>query len=186
MAGNRTRQNRFRAKALRGGKDAREREFEQLYRESYAIVYNYVRYRMSDQAAVEDIVAEAFLLAARSFDRFDPTRAKFSTWVTTIAVNCMRSYYRKVKPMVDLADIPDSILSTSGGQDEVDDKELVLQLLDALSPEERELVVMKYRDGKRNVDIADELDMNASTVATKLAKALATMRSFASKSGIEL
>ncbi len=151
-------------------------EFEQLYRESFPMVYNYVRYRMSDPDAAEDVVAEAFMLAARSFAKFDPGRSKFSTWVITIALNCMRSYYRKAHPSVDIEDLPESMFSTPDEQEAVANHDLVWKLLGVLDEEERELVLMKYQQGMRNVDIAETLGMNASTVSTKLAKALAKMR----------
>ena len=139
-------------------------------------MYNYVRYRMDNADAAEDVVAEAFMLAARAFHTFDPTRAKFSTWVTSIASNCMNSYYRKVKPTYDIDDVPESRLSSPGEQSQAEDRAFVDYLLGVLSQEERQLVVMKYREGKRNTDIAQELGMNVSTVATKLSKALTKMR----------
>lgn len=160
---------------------AREREFERLYLQSYELVYNYVRYRMTDDTAAEDVIAEAFLSAARSFDRFDPRRAKFSTWVISIAKNCIINYYRKDKPTVPLEDVPTRAVATSGEHDNVDDRLLVDQLLGSLDDVERELVVLKYRDGMRNVDIARELHMNASTVSTKLANALSKMRAVMQK-----
>ena len=155
---------------------AQEREFEKLYLQSYALVYNYVRYRMVDEYAAEDVVSEAYLKAARAFDSFDPARSKFSTWVTKIAINCMNSYYRKVHPTAALEDVSEKALAVQGGQDNVDDRDLTLRLLAVLDVDERNLVVMKYHEGKRNVDIAKELDMNASTVSTKLANALTKMR----------
>ena len=160
----------------------REREFERLYLESYSLVFNYVCYRTSDPQITEDIVAEAYLLAARSFNKFDPARSKFSTWVTTIALNCMRSYYRKRRiGTVALDDAPQNALAVQGDQDAVDDRELVMQLLGVLDNDERGLVLMKYREGMRNVDIAHRLGMNASTVSTKLANALARMRAVLKK-----
>ena len=152
------------------------REFERLYLDSYSLVYNYVRYRMDNADAAEDVVAEAFLLAARAFRTFDPTRAKFSTWVTSIATNCMNSYYRKAKTTYNIEDVSEARMAVSGEQAEIEERAYVDYLLSVLSPEERELVVMKYREGKRNTDISQELGMNASTVATKLSKALAKMR----------
>ena len=146
------------------------------------MVYNYVFYRMTDPDTTQDVVAEAFFLAAKSFDRYDPSRAKFSTWVTTIAINCMSNYYRKAKPTVDLDNIPQTAVAQPGEQGNVDNRELVRQLLSVLTPEERELVALKYHEGKRNVEIASELNMNPSTVATKLSKALAKMRTHADRS----
>lgn len=166
-----------RLKAFRyADENAQEREFEQLYLQSYELVYNFVRYRMADDGATEDVVSEAFLSAARAFDRFDPRRSKFSTWVISIAKNCMISYYRKERPTTALEDAPLSAMAVSGEQDNVDDRQLVDQLLRRLDDDEREIVVMKYREGYRNIEIAEELNMNASTVSTKLSKALAKMR----------
>ena len=48
-----------------GDSQARDaHEFSRLYRESYPMVYGYVRRRMECDAAAEDIVSEAYLLAA--------------------------------------------------------------------------------------------------------------------------
>ena len=164
-----------------GDKAAKEREFEKLYLESYGLVYNYVRYRMSDDASTEDVVSEAYMKAARGFDRFDPARSKFSTWVVNIAVNCMKSHYRKVKPTATIEGIPESAVSVQGGQEDVHDRDLVARLLTVLDSTERILVAMKYHEGMRNIDIAQELNMNASTVSTKLANALAKMRAVAER-----
>ena len=160
-----------------------EREFERLYLESYSIVYGWVRVRMASDAEAEDIVADAFLRAARAFPTFDPARAKFSTWVTTIARNCMITHFRRSRPTSPLENVPEHALAVEGGQGETDDLLLVKQLLACLDDEERELVALKYRQGFRNVDIAEQLGVNASTVATKLARALEKMRARAEQLG---
>ena len=154
--------------------------FEQLYLESYNLVYSYIRPRMACEADAQDIVAEAYLKAARSFDSFDPTRAKFSTWVITIARNCMISFFRKAHPTLALDDVselhaPDS-MHVEDDQDAFVNRDTALRLLAALTDEEREVVLLKYQEDMRNVDIARTLGMNASTVSTKLATALAKMR----------
>ena len=158
-----------------------EREFERLYRESYGAVYGYVRVRMSSDVDAEDVVSEAFLKAARSFSTFDPSRAKFGTWVTTIAKNCMISHFRRVKPTMALDDTPQEACKVEGGQGNVDDLLLAKQLLACLDDDERTLIALKYRDGLRNVDIARELNMNASTVSTVLARSLSKMRAWAER-----
>ena len=154
-----------------------EREFERLYRESYDLVYKYVRYRMREDDAAEDVVAEAYLKAARSFSKYDPARAKFSTWVVRIAANCMKDHWKRARPATCIDDVPEGALFQPDDSTAVDDRELVDRLLGVLDDEERDLVLKKYLLGYRNVDIAEELGMNASTVATRLSKALAKMRS---------
>lgn len=162
--------------ALAGGKTLREREFERLYLECYGTVYGWVRVRTSSNEDAEDIVAEAFLHAARAFDSFDPSRAKFVTWVTTIARNCMISHFRKQRPSTTLEDVPEALCAVNGEQSAVDDRLLADKLLAVLDDDERELVAMKYRDDMRNTEIAEELGMNPSTVATKLSRVLNKIR----------
>ena len=176
----------MRVQAHRTGKSSKndlEREFERLYLESFPTVYGWVRARMASDAEAEDVVADAFMRAARAFPTFDPARAKFSTWVTTIARNCMISYFRKERPTTPIENVPENVLTVDGGQDEATDLMLVKQLIACLNDEERELVALKYRQGLRNVDIAEQLDINTSTVATKLARALEKMRVHAKKLG---
>lgn len=171
-----------RMRVLRGGRDAAEREFERLYLDSYGLVYGYVRARMGSDSDAEDVVAEAYLKAARAFGGFDPARSKFSTWMVTIARNCMISHFRRERVHSVLDAVPESFAAVEGGQDAVDDRDLALRLLAVLSDEERELVLLKYREGLRNVDIAHELGMNASTVSTVLARAISKMRAVANES----
>lgn len=162
-------------------RDVQEREFERLYLETYGLVYGYVRARMSSDADAEDVVSEAFMKAARSFLSYDPSRAKFNTWVVTIARNCMISYYRKMRPATALDDAPQEACAVEGEQDAIDDLLFARKLLACLDDDERRLVLLKYREDMRNVDIARELDMNPSTVSTMLSRALAKMRKVAEK-----
>jgi RNA polymerase sigma factor (sigma-70 family) len=88
----------------------------------------------------------------------------------------MVSHYRKERPHASLDELPEWSSTQSDESSAIDDRELVNQLLDELDERDRILVLMKYRDGKRNVEIAEELGMNPSTISTALARALAKMR----------
>ena len=176
-ASNEPRHKRFRV--ISG--DDEKREFEQLYRESYGLVFGYVRSRMHDITATEDVVSDAFCKAARAFDSFDPARAKFSTWVVTIARNCMISYYRKERMTVALENLPEQATAEPTEIGAVEDADLAMRLLSVLDEEECEIVLLKYREDMRNVQIAEELGMKPSTVATKLSRALAKMRACVNK-----
>lgn len=164
-------------KAIRtSGRGSTEREFEKLYLESYSLVYNFVRTRIGNDADTEDIVAEAFMNAARSFSSFDSRRAKFSTWVVAIARNCIVNHHRKARPTVAIEDVSEGAFAQPDESKTVDDRMLADLLLNCLDDDEREIVLLKFREGFRNVDIAEELNMSASTVSTKVARALAKMR----------
>src|ERR1700689_3043416 len=62
-----------------------------------------------DEADAEDVVREAFLLGYRKLESFE-SRAKFSTWIYRIAVNCALNLKNKRKPEAayQIADDPDA------------------------------------------------------------------------------
>lgn len=163
--------------AYRGSRDSRAAEFERLYRDSYDMVFGLVMFRMCDEEAARDVVADAFLRAARNFDQFNPQKAKFSTWVCSIARNCTVDYYRRQKPQSPIDEAPESMLAVDTELSErVVNADLARRLLAVLEDEDREIVFMKYYEGWSNGEIARELDMNPSTVATRVQRALEKMR----------
>jgi len=174
---------RSRLRVMAGGKDPKAVEFERYYRDSYKGVYNYIYARVLNRADTEDIVSEAYIKAARAFDRFDPSKAAFSTWVITIARNVMIGKMRRGKHEV-LAEDVSYDLDTVSTQDqysglEADQGAMLVKLLKLISEEDREMVILKYRDGLKNKEIAEILGVNASTVGTRLQRALEKMRAAA-------
>ncbi|MBR3318830.1 MAG: sigma-70 family RNA polymerase sigma factor [Atopobiaceae bacterium] len=157
-----------------------EQYFERLYLESFGQVYRYVLSCVSDARSAEDITAEAYLRAARNFGRFDETRARFSTWVIAIARNCLADYFKTTTTTISLDELPDDVITVEDLPTVLnEDAELVRSLLATLSKSERAIVRMRYLEGKRNVQIAKELGINQSTVASRLQRALAKMRNTA-------
>lgn len=162
--------------ALRGRRST-DQDFAALYRETYSRVFNYAYYRLLDYAAAEDVVAETFCKAASAFNRFDSSRASFFTWVVAIERNCLIDYYRKNQGFVCLDDVSEAAFAVEEAYPELDETaRTVHKLLEVLDEEDRELVYLKYYEEMRNTEIAQVLGMNASTVATRLSRAMARMR----------
>lgn len=136
----------------------------------------------------EDVTSEAFIKAARAFDRYDPQRAQFSTWVITIARNVLISNIRKTGKEYTASDaaIDPDLQSTSDVYPslENDDTETLRELLLVISEEDRELVRLKFYEGLQNKEIAQVLGINASTVGTRVQRALAKMKAAASERGL--
>lgn len=160
----------------------RTADFESLYRSSFQKVYNYAYYRLLDPALAEDVTSAVFLKAAANFESFDESKASFSTWVMRIAHNTLVDHYRTRKENAPLDVLGAREPATEDEYPALNDhaKE-VARLLSYISEEDRELIYLKYYEEKRNVDIARMLDMNPVTVATRLRRALATMRKQAEK-----
>lgn len=160
-----------------GGSGPSSADLESLYRESFQKVYNYAYYRLLDPALAEDLTSIAFMKAVEHFDRYDPSKAKFSTWVTRIAHNAIVDYHRTRKSTILLEDMGTFEPACEDDYPELDERaKEVARLLSFVSEEDRELIYLKFNEEKSNVEIARMLDMNPSTVATRLHRALATMR----------
>ena len=155
-------------------------DLESLYRENFQRVYNYAYYRLLDPVLAEDLTSSVFVKAVESFDRFDPSRAKFSTWIMRIAHNALVDCYRTRKAESPLGELGNCEPACEDDYPALDEHAReVARLLSFISEEDRELVFLKYHEEKRNVEIARMLGMNPATVATRLRRALATMRAHA-------
>jgi RNA polymerase sigma-70 factor (ECF subfamily) len=75
------------------GKLARQKEhsldFDAIYREQMRLLYAFVAYRVGNRFVAEDITSQAFEKAWKSRDSYDPGRASISSWLFTIARNCV-------------------------------------------------------------------------------------------------
>src|SRR4051812_32189698 len=71
-----------------------ERAFQTLYDNHVESLYRFMRQHSKDTAQVEDWVQRAFIKAFRSIHTFNGA-SKFSTWLFTIALNEMRTDFRR-------------------------------------------------------------------------------------------
>lgn len=152
-------------------------ELETLYRDHFQKVYNYVYYRVLDPVVAEDVTSDVFVKVVTHFNRFDPSRASFSTWVMTIAHNALVDHYRARKACVSIDETAQKEPQYEDDYPALDDRQAeIALLLSRLCPEDREIIFMKFHEEMKNVDIARALSMNPATVATRIRRALQTMR----------
>lgn len=158
---------------------SREREFEKLYREAYSSVYNFVFYSVLDQEKAQDIVSESFMRAAKYFYRYDDQKSSFATWVKSIARNCISDYFKKNKMNSDIDSVHESYLEEKSSEiDNLYSSEYITYLLSQLTEEDRQIVYLRFHEGYRNKEIAKELGINESTIASRLSRSLKRLRDF--------
>jgi RNA polymerase sigma-70 factor, ECF subfamily len=68
--------------------------FDAVVAEQLDSVYRYLVYLTGDRAAAEDLAAETFEKAFRSWRRFDPRRSAPRTWLCTIARSVAVDWFR--------------------------------------------------------------------------------------------
>lgn len=102
----------------------------------YDRIFRYCYYRVGERSIAEDLTQEAFLKFLNS-DSEQPER-----YLYTIAKNlCIDEYRRKHPSSLEDEDEP---ADRSVLEDSLVEKETIRNALDALSDEERELVILRY------------------------------------------
>ena len=94
----RTTHNQIAAGLKSGDRDA----WQALYNAYAESIWRNVSRLMADTAAVEDVVQETFMAAARSARTYDKRRGSLWVWLWAIARRQVSLYYRKQKPTVSL------------------------------------------------------------------------------------
>lgn len=155
----------------------------------------------SDRQVAEEVVQETFLALWNRAELFDPTVASLATWLRTIArnrtVDRLRAAGRR-PPLVSLAGRGDSddgdgdldrfgsaavVLggavpdpSPEAAAESADVRAAVGAALADMPEPERVVIVLAYREGLTQVEIAERLEWPLGTVKTRTRRALARLR----------
>ncbi|HEX9638200.1 MAG TPA: sigma-70 family RNA polymerase sigma factor [Acidobacteriota bacterium] len=157
--------------------------FEALVRRWEKGLYNFILRYLGDPERSRELCQEAFFKAYRNLHRFDH-RARFSTWLYTIALNLCHSAFRK-KPWPRLASLDESTVEGEAGPQLAEtvsdptidiegdlgrDEEamIVRAAVQSLPAELREVVLLKEYQGLRFREIAEMLGVPVSTVKSKM------------------
>jgi RNA polymerase sigma-70 factor (ECF subfamily) len=159
--------------------------WEDLVRGYNRRIYN-ICYRFTgspDQA--EDLTQEVFVRMFRTLDSYDPDKAAFMTWLTTMTRNLLVDHFRKTK----YDRTTDSLDANVGGDDEGptlaeqlrdkavapdeklhsrETKEIVHKALQKLSPELREAVILRDLQDMDYREIALALKVPEGTVKSRI------------------
>ena len=155
--------------------------FEELYDKYYARIYNYLRYRLIDRGAADDLVSVVFEKVLHKYDSFDPARYGLEPWLFAIARNTLNDYFRrrKVRGWFTISGREEDIAGAGSAEDAAERSEenaMLLAALARLTEQERELIAMKFTLEMTNRDIAAETGLGESNVAVILFRAMKKLR----------
>src|SRR6516162_6713260 len=147
--------------------------FADVVAENLDAVYRYLVYLTGDRAAAEDLAAETFERAFRSWRRFDPRRGAPRTWLCriahSVAVDWFRAEARRTRRednyMRDAAMLEDSVFG-DGFSPDLD------QALHRLTPAEREVVALRVLLELDGPSAARVLGISQTACSTRLSRAL--------------
>jgi RNA polymerase sigma-70 factor, ECF subfamily len=159
--------------------------WELLVRQNSRRVYNLCYRFIGSAVEAEDLSQDAFIKIYRTLGSFDPDKAAFTTWMTTVTRNLLVDHFRRTKQ----DRVTDSMDESSGGEDdgvrlsdriedqalrpdqrvEVNEKQrIVHQGLQQLSPELREAVILRDLQDMDYKEIAATLKVPEGTVKSRI------------------
>ncbi len=160
--------------------DRDEQAWEEFCRQYSGPLLSLVRLRFGcSQEQAEEIVQVSFIRCAKSFQSFDPGRGRLFDWLKAITRNEACRLLRQPAPLervaldweaepwleqIDQAELPDEQLC----RQEV--RALVLETVMALSCRYRQVLVMKYLEGRKVSEMAAVLGQSEKAVESLLTR----------------
>jgi RNA polymerase sigma-70 factor (ECF subfamily) len=145
-----------------------------------------------DREVAEDILQEAFIKIYTNLNDFDPSFA-FASWAYRIAHNETMRFFRKQKnkPRVvtdeselELFTTIPAELDIPGDIDSTTRAGLLAKGVQRLKPQYRDVVILRFFEGKSYDEISDILQIPSGTVATHIARGKADLRTILKEFGI--
>ena len=141
------------------------------------IIYNVIGQRMS-HADVEEAASDVFLALWNNGDRIMPHAVK--AWLGTVARNTARSRLRRAPDTLPLEE--DAVIADDRAPEAAlerrDQLERLRMALLSLNPVDREVFLRFYYYYQKTAAIAADMELNESTVRTKLNRGRAKLRDF--------
>jgi RNA polymerase sigma-70 factor, ECF subfamily len=158
-----------------------------LYSEHGRSLLAYATRLTNDRAAAEDVVQETLLRAWKHAEAMNDQKGSVRGWLLTVARNIIidRSRARTARP-TEVAESPATPPIESDHADGVVNTIVVLDALDNLSAEHREVLVELYYRGRTVIEAAKILGVPPGTIKSRSYYALRAMRSAMSGSGMEV
>ncbi len=148
------------AKVHNGDKES----LDVIIRKYYDEIYRFCLYLTGRETDSYDIVQEVFLKFIRHVDSYRYQNLK--GYLLMIARNSCYDYFRHKKETVDIEEMEEA-----GKEDEgilqVEDEMLLQQALTRISPEQREVIILRIQEGFQYSEIAAILGCNLSTVKSR-------------------
>lgn len=163
------------------------RAFETLYDRHALPVWRFVQRSVQDSALADEVAQDVWFSVVRQAARYEP-RARFRTWLFTMAHHRMVDHWRRHKPHTSLdaqtedgATLADMLAAESGfgPERQLDSREQAQALLDALAAlpaVQREAFLLQAEGGFSLNEIATATGVSIETAKSRLRYARAKLR----------
>ncbi len=151
-----------------------ESDYRQLLQEIATVIHAFLRRRFGDHHFIEDCVQESLIAVHQARHTYDPQRP-FRPWLFAIvrhkAIDTLRKQ-RTRKKVVDHYKREQEILSQTGNQSMSENEFTEGRLLESLSSQHKEVLVLTKIIGFSIAETAKKLDISESAVKVRVHRAI--------------
>jgi RNA polymerase sigma-70 factor (ECF subfamily) len=155
--------------------------FGRLYERYVDRVYSYIYHRVGNVQDAEDLTARTFYRALDKLDTYEDRGLPFSAWLFRIAHNLTANWHRDHSQRSFLS--LDRLLSHGADKDtpeeqvtQQEEKEALLEAIDRLPEERRNLLHYKFGTSLSNLEIGEIMNKSESAIKSLYFRTLAALR----------
>lgn len=153
---------------IRRAKNGEEESFGRLYDHYISPIYRFIMVKVNNKAEAQDLVHEVFLSAWQNLKNYQHKGHPFSSWLYQIARNKVIDHYRTKKIHTSFENLDEDILQVVGVAesrlDRILNLEKVKEAIARLSPEQQDVVIMKFVEDLSNEEIAKALNKSEGAI----------------------
>lgn len=149
-----------------------EKAAEELIKRYYPSILRYCKNHCFHQEKAEDLTQETFLKLFQNLSRYKGKR-RFKAYLYTIANHLCIDESRKIEvyPLND-----EEVIEESDEMSRIEDRSEIGYLLNVLSPEQREAIILRFGEELSFWEIARVMGCNMRTAQSRVRNALKIMR----------
>src|SRR5436305_10590856 len=164
------------ARAQDGDREA----LEELYLLHFDRIYSYLHMSVGNRYDAEDLTTQTFLKMLESIGKFKWQSAPFSAWLFRIAHNLAMDHFRANKRWQPEEDVPepeaDDATSAETGALESIGRKSMLELIEDLSPEQQQVLTLKFVFNFANAEAATILGKTEGAIKSLQHRALVSLQ----------
>lgn len=162
--------------------------FGALYDSHFDRIYAYIYRKTGDRQAAEDLTSETFMKALANIQGYRYTGQPFAAWLYRIASNLVTDYYRARRPMASLDEGLQMVAPGTTPEEAavaLDDQQAVMRAVQMLSPDQQDVVLMRFSGDMKLKDIATALGKTEGAVKALMFRALGSLKAKLTESGVQ-
>ena len=153
---------------------------EELYLIHFDRIYSYLHMSVGSRHDAEDLTTQTFVKMLESIGRFRWRSAPFSAWLFRIAHNLAMDHFRSRRRWQPEEEVPEPRGSEEPSAETLAmrtiGRESMLTMIEGLSPEQQQVLTLKFVFGFSNGEAATILDKTEGAVKSLQHRALASLQ----------